>query len=349
MTQTASLRSGDRLAYLAQQHLLSRGLAGFLRTVVRAFASAAPPPEPTSAEIKIIEQRKRELFEADLEHVKAGDYPRELLFQLPARAYLRAIPSIARDIPLVARRMENRNFVDLPPGVDEARYPAYYRRNFHWQTDGWFSQTSAERYDATVEILFGGTADVMRRMAIPPLTRALREKATPRILDVGSGTGRFLSQLHVALPRARLYGIDLSVPYCAHARKSLAHVDELTMVAENAENMPFADDWFDAVSSVFLFHELPKDARRNVLREMRRVVAPGGICVINDSAQLNDSPELSRVLDVFPAGYHEPYYKGYVRDPLEDALRDTGFEVLSTTKALLSKVVVARKPFASAE
>jgi ubiquinone/menaquinone biosynthesis C-methylase UbiE len=297
----------------------------------------------------MMDARLHALWQADLEHVAAGDYPRELLFQLPARSYLRAVPSIARDLPLVARRMKKGNFQDLPADLDAERYPAYYRRNFHWQTDGWFSASSAARYDATVEMLFGGAADVMRRMAIPPLTRALRDKAAPRVLDVASGTGRFLSQLHTALPRARLVGIDLSVPYCAHARRALAHVPDLAIVADNAEKMPFADDLFDAVSSVFLFHELPKDARRNVMREMHRVVAPGGLVVVNDSAQLNDSPQLARMLAGFPEGYHEPYYKGYIHDPLEDALRETGFEVLSSQVAMVSKVVVARKSHVAAE
>lgn len=348
MIAPSPLSSRDRFVYLAQQRLLRRGLGGLLRTLVKTFAKGAPPP-PTDAEIAFIDGRVEAMFQADLAHVAAGDYPRELLFQLPARAYLRALPSIARDLPQVAKRVVEKNHQDLPSNLDADRYPAYYRRNFHWQTDGWFSEASAERYDATVEMLFGGTADVMRRMAIPPVVRALRDKPAPRVLDVASGTGRFLSQLHRALPQARFVGIDLSVPYCAHARKQLAHIADLSIVADNAERMPFADNLFDAVTSVFLFHELPKDARRNVMREMNRVLAPGGICVVNDSAQLIESPELERLLANFSADYHEPYYKGYISDPLEDALAECGFEIISSTSAVVSKVVVARKAFASAE
>lgn len=345
---SARLTSRDRAVYLAQQQLLARGLGEVLRAIVQRLASPRPPP-PDPEDVAMMDARLNALWHADLHHVEVGDYPRELLFQLPARRYLAAIPGIARDLPRVARRIKAGNFQDLPSGLDADRYPAYYRRNFHWQTDGWFSEASAARYDATVEMLFGGTADVMRRMAIPPLTRALRDKSAPRVLDVGCGTGRFLSQLHTALPRARLVGLDLSVPYCAHARRALAHVSDVAIVADNAEKMPFADDVFDAVSSVFLFHELPKDARRNVLREMYRVVAPGGLVVVNDSAQLNDSPQLARMLAGFPEGYHEPYYKGYLRDPLEEALRETGFEVISSEVAMVSKVVVGRKTHVSAE
>ena len=58
--------------------------------------------------------------------------------------------------------------------VVKDRYPAYYRRTFHWQTDGYFTEHSAEVYELGVELLFRGTADVMRRQIIPPVTRFIR-------------------------------------------------------------------------------------------------------------------------------------------------------------------------------
>src|SRR5690606_33839699 len=98
---------------------------------------------------------------------------------------------------------------------DMSRYPPYYRRNFHWQTDGYFSERSAELYDLGVEILFRGTADIMRRQVIPPITRFLRGTdsgarvgARPgdvRLLDIACGTGRTLKQLAVAHPELRYH------------------------------------------------------------------------------------------------------------------------------------------------
>ena len=40
------------------------------------------------------------------------------------------------------------------------------------------------------------------------------------------------------------------------------------------------------VSCIYLFHELPPEARSNVVKEMARVVAPGGIVILNDSTQV---------------------------------------------------------------
>jgi ubiquinone/menaquinone biosynthesis C-methylase UbiE len=183
----------------------------------------------------------------------------------------------------------------------------------------------------------------MRRMAIPPVIDAVRESAQPRLLDIACGTGRFLLQLHRALPGAKLFGLDMSAPYLDRARALLART-EVSLIADNAEAMPLADERFDAVTSVFLFHELPPEARRRVMREARRVLVPGGCFVVCDSAQLVDSTELQPVLSDFAATYHEPYYKGYLRDDLAAVMTECGFEVEDSMPHLVSKVVVGRKP-----
>jgi ubiquinone/menaquinone biosynthesis C-methylase UbiE len=166
----------------------------------------------------------------------------------------------------------------------------------------------------------------------------------PRILDVACGTGRFLGQLHSTLPNAKLFGIDLSPNYLKHATQVLSAVPGISLVQDNAEKMPFRDESFDAVTSIFLFHELPKDARRNVMAEIYRVLRPGGTVAICDSAQLEESAELTSFLEGFPTIYHEPYYKGYLRDSLGRALGEVGFEVISSEPHFVSKVVVARRP-----
>ena len=183
----------------------------------------------------------------------------------------------------------------------------------------------------------------MRRMAIPPVVDAVRGLDRPRVLDLACGTGRFLLQLHRALPHAQLFGLDMSGPYLRRATELLAGTD-VSLVADNAEAMPLASAAFDAVTSVFLFHELPADARRRVMREAWRVLLPGGRFVVCDSAQLADSPELARVMRGFAATYHEPYYKGYMRDDLAALMAECGFEVEHSAPHLVSKVVVGRKP-----
>jgi ubiquinone/menaquinone biosynthesis C-methylase UbiE len=328
-----------RARYFAQQG----GLAFSFGLMAHLWHLAVQPrqPAPPRAAIRTLQRRYAALLAADWRNAETGVYPRELLFGIPFRQFLRSLPTTFTDAPRVLWRMRKRRSDDLPRDIDRSAFPKYYLRNFHWQTDGWLSDRSARQYDFAVEVLFGGTADVMRRMAIPPVAEAVRDLAHPRILDVACGTGRFLAQLHRALPHARLAGLDLSPYYLARARAVLP--SDATLVADNAEAMPFKDGLFDVVTSVFLFHELPGDARRRVVAELHRVLRPGGTLVLLDSAQLAESQELEGILDSFQRMYHEPYYKGYLRDDLAALVAAHGFTVERAEPQFVSKLVVATK------
>jgi ubiquinone/menaquinone biosynthesis C-methylase UbiE len=332
------------LAYLAQQ-LSIFVPAGIAQRALR-FVTRDAMIEPTPKQLEILMQRYRALLTRDVENVREGMYPDALLFQIPALEYFKRIPSMALDMPGVMRRRRRENYRDLD-AREAKNYPAYFRRTFHWQTDGYLSRRSARLYDAGVEFLFGGTADVMRRQVIPPITRWLKARSSSeprRLLDLACGTGRMLSQIHTAHPTLKLYGLDLSPYYVQEARALLRNVPDASFVAENAESTPFADGRFDVVTSVYLFHELPRNARRNVLREAFRVLAPGGLIVIEDSAQRVDSREVAFFLERFPEDFHEPFYKDYLDDSLEAALEEVGFVVRSSEPHFVAKVVSATKP-----
>jgi ubiquinone/menaquinone biosynthesis C-methylase UbiE len=310
------------------------------------WVSRMPRPKLSGPEVRAVLRRKHELHARDLANVEAGLYPRELLFDIPVRRYMRALPRLLRDTPNVVRRKRSGDFRDIP-AVDKQRYPAYYRRTFHWQTDGYFSEHSADIYELGVELLFRGTADVMRRQIIPPVTRFVAAAGGAqhvRLLDVACGTGRTLHQLSCSHPALRLYGVDLSPAYVRLARKQLDEVAEISVAVENAEALPFADRAFDIATSVYLFHELPRNARRNVVRELFRVVRPGGLVVIEDSAQLVESAEIATALQSFPGEFHEPFYADYLEDDLAGLLAEIGFEVVSRESHFVAKVVVARRP-----
>jgi len=342
MTQT--LGPLDRLAYRSQHWSLL--LQATLLQEATRLVSRLPRPRLRGAEVRAVLRRRDELHARDLANVEAGLYPRELLFDIPVGRYMRALPRLLRDTPRVVRRKKAGAFRDIPE-VDKQRYPAYYRRTFHWQTDGYFSDHSAEVYELGVELLFRGTADVMRRQIIPPVTRAVRAAggaSRVRLLDVACGTGRTLHQLAVTHPELRLYGIDLSPAYVRLARRRLADVAEVALAVENAEALPFADGAFDVVTSVYLFHELPRNTRRAVARELCRVVRPGGLVVLEDSAQIAESAEIASALRAFPEEFHEPFYADYLDDDLAELLREVGFSVESSEPQFVAKVVVARRP-----
>lgn len=293
------------------------------------------------ADFRALHRRLQSLLDEDRRNAASGRYPRSLLGAVPWGRYLRALPAALADAPAVLARGRAGRTDELPAGVDLAALPEYYRRTFHWQTDGWLSAHSARVYDLQVEVLFGGVADVMRRMMLPPLAPALRAAARPEVLDLACGTGHFLRQLRLAHPEARAVGLDLSAHYLDEARRVLG--PDALLVAGAAERAPFADGRFQAVTSSFLFHELPRDVRRAVVAEAWRVLAPGGRFVVCDSAQLHEGADIAGGLSAFARLYHEPYYDDYLRDPLEALLAEAGFRVVASRAAGVSKVVVGVK------
>ena len=300
---------------------------------------------PSKQALRELGQRYEDLLCAEVESVRAGDYPKDLLFRFGWLRHLPRWPSLALEIHRILERQSRKAHAELPARVDLSAYPPYYRRNFHWQSDGYLSERSAELYDAAVEFLFTGTANVMRRRALAKVATELRDrpKTAPRarLLDVGCGTGEFLAQLSAACPQVEATGIDLSPFYLKRAERRSLPVE---WVQGRAEALPFEDGHFDLLSSIFMFHELPRRVRREALREFYRVLRPGGLLVLQDAAQVDDAGELAFFLERFPEEFHEPFFSDYLRDPLEALLTREGFVEVQRSDAFVSKVVVARKP-----
>jgi SAM-dependent methyltransferase len=98
-----------------------------------------------------------------------------------------------------------------------------------------------------------------------PVLDALALSRADRLLDVGCGGGVFLRHAQ-AQTGCKGIGVD-------HSREMVRLARPLAVLAE-AEQLPFEDGEFTAVSSIVAFFFFP-DAPR-ALREMRRVLAPNG-------------------------------------------------------------------------
>ncbi|MGB3615500.1 MAG: class I SAM-dependent methyltransferase [Elainellaceae cyanobacterium] len=316
----------------------------------------APPTEtstqPISPQLLLqIQQRMNQLLEQDWTDAERGIYSTDVLFDNSWDDFFRYYPAIWVDQPQVWNRVNDKRFEDFSPGITTEDYPKYYARNFHYQTDGYLSEHSANIYDLQVEILFNGTADAMRRRVLAPLKQSLAassfdDSAKTRILDIACGTGRTLRFLRDAFSKASLYGVDLSPAYLRKANQMLSSLPgELPQLMQaNAEALPYVDNFFQGVTSVFMFHELPAPVRQNVIREAYRALQPGGTFIICDSIQLSDSPELKVSMENFSEMFHEPFYRSYIEDDINDRLEQAGFEVLETQIHFMSKYWIARKP-----
>jgi len=313
-----------------------------------------PPQEVKTQELDastlmLLQKRMNDLLDQDWQDAEAGVYPKESLFDNPWADFFRFYPMVCLDVPSIWERFNNRVYHQFDTSIDTSDYPKYYLQNFHYQKDGYLSEMSANLYDLQVEILFNGTADAMRRRILAPLKAGLAQTAAGqrgKILDIACGTGRTLSMIRDMLPKASLYGVDLSPTYLRKTNELLSVKPTVLpqLVRANAEELPFVDNYFEATVSVFLFHELPAEARQNVINEAYRVIRPGGTFVICDSIQMEDSPEFRVAMENFPIMFHEPYYRHYTTDDLNVRLTAAGFEQVTNQVHFMSKYWICKKP-----
>ena len=193
--------------------------------------------------------------------------------------------------PRSIERRERRAHDEILNDETRGKRPRYYLQNFHFQSGGWMTEDSAERYDTQVEVLFNGAANAIRRQALPPLQEAFagRDQRKLRLLDIGCGTGRFLDFVKQAWPRLLVHGFDMSEAYIRHARRHLRGRSRTGLAVGKAEAIPVPDDSQDAVTGIFLFHELPPKVRREaVCRICPRAQAgrTSGACWIRCSAAI---------------------------------------------------------------
>lgn len=312
--------------------------------VVNTDKKATPLSTETILKMR---QRQQDLINIDWEEAKEGIYPESLLFDNPWNEFFRYYPSVWLDLPLIWQKVNQKAYQEFSPEINQSGYPRYYLQNFHYQTNGYLSDESANLYDLQVDLLFNGATDAMRRRVLKPLKQRLAGFDTPvyRILDVPCATGRTLKMIRAAFPEAALFGVDLSPAYLRKANQLLSEsLGELPqLIQANAEELPYQDNYFHGLTNVFLFHELPPEARQQVIAECYRVLQPGGVMVIADSIQLEDHPEFTDMLNNFPITFHEPYYRSYISDNITERLSLVGFENIETQTHFASKYWIASK------
>jgi ubiquinone/menaquinone biosynthesis C-methylase UbiE len=339
----------DKLIYDTAQ---AARVSWFFGQKLLAARFSKPMPMPEHLKGRPMPDRRRilgdlrKLLEQDWRNIEAGLYAAPGEWRGNPLGGLRDTADFFADLGAVEARRHGNPGDSLLKIPEAERYPAYYRRNFHFQSDGYLSAASAERYDHQVEVLFGGGAAAMRRQALVPLRDALLAVdggvRNARLVDIACGTGAFLAEVKRNYPRLAVTGIDLSPPYLTVAKRRLSSWSRTTLVEANAEHLPVADASVDVVSCIYLFHELPRSARKAVAAEIRRVLKPGGQFIYIDSLQTGDEPGYDAMLDWFPIAFHEPYYASYLREDLGQ-LFGPELQEISAIPAYFSKVLSYRR------
>lgn len=305
-------------------------------------------PAESFGHLKAIYQEVMKLLKADAENIAQGLYPLEVLAPEPVKAFVGRYPKIVLDGVSLVRRRLGKKSQDF--NHEAAQYfrdvPDYFQRNFHFQTDGYLTDKSAELYEHQVEILFAGAADAMRRLLLPQLKQHFpySEGEGLHFLEVAAGTGRLSKFVKLTFPKAKITVMDVSPPYLKKAQSNLQDFKRIDFVQGDAAYLPFKDQQFDAVYSCFLFHELPHEERKKVVAEGFRVLKSQGFYGLVDSVQNEDKKEFNWALEQFPVDFHEPFFKNYLHNPMEGLLKNQGFSSLDAKMGFLAKALKAVKP-----
>lgn len=166
-----------------------------------------------------------------------------------------------------------------------------------------------------------------RRIAFEWIARALASHRHPRVLDIGCGTGFNLEELR-ARGVGRAVGLDIATDALVYCRERGLRA----LVRGDGSRLPFADGSFDVITALDLIEHLDDD--EGALREMLRVLAPGGHVVIF-------TPAFRFLWSLQDVVSH--HFRRYTSSELRDKLRAAGLEVskISYANTLLFPLVYA--------
>ena len=109
------------------------------------------------------------------------------------------------------------------------------------------------------------------------LIRQARVKKGHRVLDLGCGTATLTLMIKQAHPEAEVTGLDGDPKALGIARAKVARSGlTITLDEGMAFNLPYPDSSFDRVFSGLLFHHLTREDKVRTLKEVVRILVPGG-------------------------------------------------------------------------
>lgn len=145
-------------------------------------------------------------------------------------------------------------------------------------------QASIDFSGLSYEFVTVAKADIMRDV----IAARLGPEAKPSALDVGCGIG--VLHRYIRDRFARLCAVDVSTACLEQAARANSGVEYR---AYSGAELPFATGEFDFAYAICVLHHVPPADWLGFMREMARVIRPGGVLCIIEHNPLNPLTQLS--------------------------------------------------------
>ncbi|MGY3804487.1 class I SAM-dependent methyltransferase [Pigmentibacter ruber] len=303
------------------------------------------PPPPKDHQEKLIKTIIN-MIEEDINNIQKNIYSETLVLPENPIIHWKRYIEIFKDSFHSSIRKKNNEYKTFSEDlkVDEKDLPKYYKRNFHFQTDGYLSDKSAQLYSHQTEILFRGSLALTRRVLLAPvLSYIKKQNRRLKILELACGSGESTEILLSSCENIELTAIDLSSSYIKYAEKKTKNYSNIKYLNLDALNLDHFEENFDIILSSYLIHEMPEKERSLVFKSAYRKLNHLGLMVTIDSIQLGDVPDFDWALLNFPKDFHEPFYMNYIKRPILNFMENNQFTNIETNIRFLSKCVTGLK------
>ena len=209
--------------------------------------------------------------------------------------------------------------------------PAYASLPIHLQTGGYVGDSLAGFvFHHGTKVFYQGAndqdelhRDVVRVTAEP------EDGRVRQILDLGCSIGQCTTALKQRWPDAEVTGLDVALPLLRYAHKRATDLGvDVHFTQRLAEDTGLPDGKYDLILAYILFHEVPSKLFRPIVREVRRLLRPGGTFTIVDAPNGTQFPAPNRVWMDFDAQFNcEPYSPAFVATDFQALLAEEGLRV----------------------
>jgi len=201
--------------------------------------------------------------------------------------------------------------------------PEYLARHYWW---AYLSKVGVWFFDhhMMINAILFGQYDNLTNATI----RQLKQAPVGEMLQISCVYGGLTPALVQQLPHHQFHLMDVAPIQLALTRqKLLAHAtlnqQHVELAIMNAERMAYTNNSFDTVLIFFLLHELPGNARKNVITESLRILRPNGRLLICEYGEFSQSHFLHHWWPLrFVLGVLEPFLPNFWHEKLKTVVND---------------------------